>query len=284
MKAFKGIIALDIDGTITVDKHILEKKVGDYLNHLIAEGWGLIFLTGRSFAFSQSVLSSIRGEYFFSPQNGASLYSMPRGICLKKYFISTSLLKQLDSFFHKTGSGLLVESGKENEDICYYKPKDFTAANLEYLSFRRKITPEKWVAVNTFDSLSIPEFAVGKYFGSFEETVNLTKKLEEHFSLSLITIQDPFRPGYYLAHLNAPQASKGKILEDVISLQAPGLPVIAAGDDYNDVGMLEKSRVKIVMKNAPVSLHGLADILAPPAEEQGIIKGLEEAIWKVSLK
>ena len=45
MSRFKGIIALDIDGTITVQKHFLETSVKNYLNELIASGWCLIFIT-----------------------------------------------------------------------------------------------------------------------------------------------------------------------------------------------------------------------------------------------
>ena len=44
----KGIIALDIDGTITVEHHSIEPEVVRYLSGLAAEGWKMIFITGRT--------------------------------------------------------------------------------------------------------------------------------------------------------------------------------------------------------------------------------------------
>lgn len=279
MGRFKGIIALDIDGTITIEKHVLETPVKNYLTFLIQQGWLLIFITGRTFSFAKPILSSLEGEYFFAPQNGAALYVMPEERCVQKHYIPISLLSRLNV------RGLLVESGKENQDICFYKPKDFTEEELQYIDFRRRISPEKWEAIEGFDQLKISEFAVGKFFASKEEAESLAKQIQGSMPLNVIVIRDPFRPGGYLAHINEGTTSKGRILEDFIAMHhIPKGGVIAAGDDYNDREMLEKSATKIVMRNAPQTLHEMADVIAPPAAEQGIIQGLEEALWKVSLE
>lgn len=284
MKAFKGIIALDIDGTITVQHATLDASVSDYLNGLIVQGWRLIFITGRTFSFAMPILSSIKGDYFFAVQNGAALYAMPQGSCLTKHSIPTSLLRSLDPIFQKSKKGLLVESGKENADVCYYKPQDFSPEEESYLTVRKKISPEKWREITSFEELPIPDFAVGKYFAFESEAREIAERILLALPLNVTVISDPFRPGFYLAHINAWGVSKGQILEEFIAMHPAGLPVIAAGDDYNDVEMLEKSMIKIVMQNAPAPLREIADIVAPPASEQGIIQGLEEALWKVSSK
>jgi len=278
----KGIIALDIDGTITVSKHFLETPVKNYLNQLIALGWQLVFVTGRTFSFAHPILSHIQGSYFLAVQNGAALYEMPHMRCIKKHYLPIELLGKLGHFFKSCGCGLLVESGKENDDICYYKPEDFSETEMEYIHFRINISPESWMGIHSFEELTIREFAVGKFFASERLALEIAEKIPTSFPIRVTVIRDPFRPGFYLAHLNGWQASKGEALETLMTMHPAGLPVIAAGDDYNDVEMLEKSRVKIVMKNGPAPLRQIADIVAPPVEEQGIIQGLEEAIWKVS--
>jgi hydroxymethylpyrimidine pyrophosphatase-like HAD family hydrolase len=278
MRTFKGIIALDIDGTITVARHSLEVGINNYLNQLIAEGWQIIFITGRTFAFARPVLSCLEGDYFLAVQNGAALYQMPQERCVKKKYLSSDLLAKLDPLFQNEGRGMLVESGKENGDICYYKPNDFSPEELEYIAFRTEISCEKWIKAESFAELPIEEFAVGKYFAVEKQALKLAEKILKIPDLSVTVIRDPFRPGFHLALINAIDASKGEVLEDLIALSPASLPVIAAGDDYNDVEMLEKGTVKIVMQNGPAELHQLADILAPPAEQQGIIQGLKEAI------
>lgn len=270
---FKGIIALDIDGTITIEKNRLEKIVNDYLNQLIDEKWRLIFITGRTFSFARPILSGLKGNYFFAVQNGAALFEMPSERLVKKHYLSTSLLPQLSAIYP-----LLVESGKEQKDICYYRRASFTSEELEYIDFRIQISPEKWISVDSFGTLKISEFAVGKYFATEEKAHQIAKKMRTIAPLNIIVIRDPFRPGYHLALVNNPNASKGHILEEFRQMHPSGLPAIAAGDDFNDLEMLEKSTFKIVMQNAPQKMHGLADLIAPPASEHGIIKALSEAI------
>ncbi len=260
MRRFKGIIALDIDGTITIEKHRIEKKVEDFLNFLIEDGWQLIFLTGRTFSFAFPILSGLKGEFYFAPQNGAALYKMPEQRQLTTHYLSTCVLPKLPP-------KMLVESGKDHDDICYYCPEAFTQKELEYIHFRIEMTPEKWVALGSFNELKISEFAVGKCFGEVPqlELVNVT------------VIRDPFNPGNHLAFVNAADASKGEMLEEFRRMHPPELPAIAAGDDFNDVGMLEKSTFKIVMQNAPEKMHALADLLAKSAHDHGIIDALKEA-------
>ncbi|MCH9625054.1 MAG: Phosphatase YwpJ [Chlamydiales bacterium] len=283
MAGLKGIIALDIDGTITVEKHTVEKAVKDYLTSLIIDGWKLIFITGRTYSFARPILSHIEQEFYFSTQNGAALYDMPEQKCLKKHYLSIDILEKIDFFFKKTEGGILVESGKENGDICYYKPSDFSEEELEYLDFRIQLSPEKWKAIDSFKELPLQDFAVGKYFALRKEAQILKSQIQTVAPLNIVVIRDPFRPGYHLAHVNAPQASKGKILNEFAAFY-DNPPIIGAGDDYNDEEMLKNSTVKVVMQNAPDKLRQMADIVAPHADEMGIIEGLEQAIWKVQSK
>jgi HAD superfamily hydrolase (TIGR01484 family) len=284
METFKGIIALDIDGTITVSKHSMEPPVYNYLNRLIKEEWRIILITGRTFSFAKPIASHLEGKYFLAPQNGAALFEMPQETCLFKRYLQSSVLQQLYPLSRAHDIGLLIESGKENGDICYYNPQDFPEKDSEYLSFREKISFAPWQKVNAVTTLPIQEFAVAKYFAPEAPAKELAEQITQNLNLNVIVIRDPFRVGYSLALVNAPDASKGKILEPFIRMHAQNLPIIAAGDDYNDLEMLEKSTVKIVMQGAPPPLLKIADIIAPPAEKNGIITALEEGIWKVSSK
>lgn len=280
MGSFKGIIALDIDGTITASKDSLELTVGNFLNQLIHEGWQLVFITGRTFSFAWPVLKNIEGTFFLAVQNGAALYQMPERRCIDNNYLKLELLAELDALFKRSGCGLLVESGYENADICYYKPKDFSEEELEYIAFRIKISPEKWEAKTAFAELPLQEFAVGKFFASESSALEMKEKLITIFPLRVIIIRDPFRPGFHLGHINHRQASKGHALEFLASMYTGSFPIIAAGDDYNDVEMLEKSTIKVVMENGPEQLKQRADIVAPSVHQQGIITGLKQAIWK----
>jgi hydroxymethylpyrimidine pyrophosphatase-like HAD family hydrolase len=91
-------------------------------------------------------------------------------------------------------------------------------------------------------------------------------------------IRDPLDEAIYLNLVTHPEATKGKALERMIAQTGKRGRVIAAGDDLNDVSMIQVADVGIVMKNAPLQMHPLATILAEPAASQGIIAGLTQAI------
>lgn len=275
---YKGTIGLDIDGTITVNTHRLEEKIKRYLEGLIEKRWQLIFLTGRTFSFAFPLLASLKGVYAFTVQNGASLYAMPSEKLLSKTYLPLSTLPPLMELFARERRGFLVESGKENGDICYYTTDYLSADEQKYVNFRISISPETWKRVDDFSALPLRDYAVAKYFAPADVANRLAEKITALGYYAVIVISDPFRPGYFLAHINAKGVSKANVLEKFCGKNRP---LIAAGDDYNDAEMIQRADVKIVMKNAPEEMHALADILAPPASEEGIIPALEKAMKRV---
>ena len=54
--------------------------------------------------------------------------------------------------------------------------------------------------------------------------------------------------------------------------------MIAAGDGYNDVPLLNASSLRIAMGDSPEELKSLADFVAPTAEEDGLAVAIEEFV------
>ncbi len=92
-------------------------------------------------------------------------------------------------------------------------------------------------------------------------------------------INDPLGDEHaFVAQGTNPFATKGDALRS-FSAQFDNPPlIIAAGDDFNDISMLEAATVKVVMATAPKELLAIADIVAPSAALDGIIEGLSKAI------
>lgn len=271
----KGTIALDIDGTITTSHHELPVNVQTFLEKLIGQGWQLIFITGRTFSFAYPVLSSIKGNFLFGVQNGAALFQMPENKILKKNYIPTSEIAFFNKIAQEVGVGLLIESGWQNDDICYYNSKQLTKEELEYLELRKKISLRPWVDLPSFELLPIKEFAIIKYFSTREKAKEFYKKMNRD-DLNHLTTRDPFRPSYFLTLISNFQATKDKVVNSISKR-----PLIVAGDDFNDLEMILIADVKITMSDAPKELQEIADIVALGAKNEGIIAALQEAIGRV---
>lgn len=54
--------------------------------------------------------------------------------------------------------------------------------------------------------------------------------------------------------------------------------VVAAGDSYNDLPLLQVSGLAIAMGNAPQEVKAVADYVAPPVEEDGLAVAIEEFV------
>ena len=54
--------------------------------------------------------------------------------------------------------------------------------------------------------------------------------------------------------------------------------MVAAGDSYNDMPLLQVCGLGIAMGNAPDELKAIADYVAPPVEEDGLAVAIEQFI------
>jgi HAD superfamily hydrolase (TIGR01484 family) len=274
----KGIIALDIDGTITAEHHALPDRVVDFFVSLVREGWRLIFITGRTFSWAYAVLKFVPVAYEVAVQNGAILIQMPARTILAKRYLDRSIFPGMDAICEKESSDYVIYAGFEKEDRCFYRPRNFSKELLHYLEARVVALEEDWQAVDSFSDLGISEFPSVKCFGLKESAERLACTIESLLGLHVPLVRDPFNENYYVAQATHAGIHKGQALRDMVALTKNEGAIIAAGDDNNDRSMLAEADVKVVMETAPQDMIDRADVVAPPASHFGIVRGLREAI------
>ncbi len=275
-----GTIALDIDGTLTTDmgNHMIPPRVLTYLSDLVKKGWQIMFITGRTFLTCYKTLQEVPFPYYLAVQNGAIILEMPARKILAKKYLHRSVFKEMEIICHGDPSDFVLYSGFEHNDVSYYRPKQFSSDLLAYLEKRMSGFGESWQAVDSYDELTIDEFASLKCFGKYEAALRLTTQIEKILGLHVPLIRDPFDESYYVVQATHPDISKGTALKDMLALTGRQGIVIAAGDDRNDCPMLAVADVKIAMATSPAELLQMAHIIAPPATEEGIIVALEAAL------
>lgn len=273
----KGWIALDIDGTITLDKYSVPKEVGDFFHKLQKEGWQFAFATGRPFAFASVALSKFDFPYILLPQNGSMAIEMPQRKVLFKSYIPSSSLPFMEKAFEKLHSDFLIYAGYERGDICFWRPKKFPQEEIAYVTDLQTRQKESWQEMNNFDHLPLDSFPLIKCFGSESKMRHLIDQLKKEKKFEIAKIRDPFDDDITLLLITDIHASKGKSLTKLFKEKGRGAFVIAAGDDENDLSLLGIADIKIAMAHAPESLQEAATFIAPPTREFGIIKALEIA-------
>lgn len=270
----KGWIALDIDGTITLDRYSVPREVIDFLRSLHEQGWRIALATGRTFTFSQKALSQFDFPYTLLPQNGSAAIDMPEKKLIFKKYLSQAVIPVFEQAYKGIQGDFLIYSGFEHGDICYYHPDHFSEEDepfLKELKSRETLRPF---------SHKLETFPLVKCFGFKERVEKLASRLRETDLFQVALIRDPFIEDGHLLLVTDWSASKGLSLSELFKIKGRGERVIAAGDDENDLSLLEIADVKIAMAHAPEVLQAKADFIAKPTHELGIIHALQIALEK----
>jgi Cof subfamily protein (haloacid dehalogenase superfamily) len=275
----KGIIALDIDGTVTTEAHAVPFQVIDYLSSLANNGWKIIFITGRPFQWSYTALHTLPFTYILAVQNGALLIELPSKEVLIRKYLNKLIIPRMEAICTKFGTDFIIYSGLENGDVAYYRPAKMSPVLLSYVQKRTAALGEIWQAVDSFHDLPIEVFSSVKCFADEPQALALSEEIEK-LGLHAPPNRDPFDSHYFVIQGTHHDATKGIALKSYVKKFDQNIPIIAAGDDYNDLSMLLVADVKVVMANAPNSLLEMADVIAPSALENGVIEGLTKAIKK----
>lgn len=274
----KGWIALDIDGTITSDKYSVPEEVVQYLKDLQASGWEIALATGRAFAFASLAVAGFNFPFFLLAQNGSVVLQMPgRELVFKKY-LSYQAIASVEEAYQGVSADFLVYSGYDKGDCFYWRASRFSSEDLLYVEELKKREKEQGVAVEAFDPIQLARFPLIKCFGLQERMEGVAKRLRAKSHFQVAHIRDMFYENYEILLVTSEQASKGLSLQELFRRMGRGEKVIAAGDDENDLSLLQMADVKIAMPHAPESLKKIADLIAPPVKELGILTALKKVL------
>jgi len=272
----KGWIALDIDGTLTEGMEPISEEVASHLRSLFNEGWKIVLVTGRTFSFAEKALIYCQFPYFFAVQHGADLLEMPLKRVIERYYLPHELFAVLDEIYKNEPENYLVYAGVDRGDFCFYRPHRFSQELLHYFLKLKLLSKESWKEVENFDE--VYHFSLVKCLGSERSMYRIKEKLSSNPQITSIVIRDPLNPKLHLNMITHHEATKGKTLLRLQKSLKNKLPIIAAGDDWNDLSLLEVADVKIVIETAPKELLEKADIIAQRPNKRGIIPALQKAL------
>ncbi|MBF8262761.1 MAG: superfamily hydrolase/phosphatase [Parachlamydiales bacterium] len=275
---FLGWIALDVDGTITLETYTIPDPVVQYLRSCVEKGWRIAIVTGRPMSLALLPLKTFDFPHLVLAQNGTIAMEMPGKIHLFNQYFPASSLRKIEDAYEGTEGDFVVYSGYENRDIIYWRSKRCTSEQAKYIEMAGQLYGEKPVAIDSFDEIAPSSLPLVKCFGTLTEMQRVDNNLQKNGLFHTTLIRDPHIENQYLLLVTDAQASKGLSLKRAIARYGDPKTVIAAGDDENDKSLLDAADIKIAMAHAPESLTSMAHFIAPPTREFGIVTALEMAL------
>ena len=278
----KGLIALDIDGTVTAVRDHLQSAVVDYLAELARAGWQIYFITGRTFHWSYTLLKDLPFPYLLGVHNGAFVASMPQRDVLFQSYLKKAEVVRIEAILQRYGSAGVIYTGPQGAERTYICPGVLPPERLEYLHKRRAFVQEEWIEVDSIEAIAENDFLAVRCLETREVARDISRAITDELSLPCPLMMDSCSQTYALVQVTQKEVTKGSAINHVLPRLGITGPIIAAGDDHNDIALLESADIKVAMQTAPPELLKLADVVAPPASECGIIQGLKEAIARIS--
>jgi len=275
----KGILVLDIDGTAAAKDGVLTDKAALYFEQKQKEGWLLAFFTGRIFPYAVNALGKLRVPYTLAVQNGADILLMPENkVIHRTYFLRDTAL-DIAKEFEK--HHFVLYAGYDQGDFCYYNPSNFSKEMEDYLHKLQSLTSSDWVPVSDFSTIEQKAFPLLKGIGDPDHMDLILSRILKNHDLSGSVIGDPIEPMRSLLLIGAEDATKGHALDAVLDYYGIDGPSIGAGDDRNDVPLLQKVNIPIVMSTAPDDIQKIGRLIAESATKDGVLDAIDQAIDEI---
>ncbi|MDN3504168.1 MAG: HAD family hydrolase [Rhabdochlamydiaceae bacterium] len=270
----KGIIALDIDGTIAKSSNPVPVEGALALKSVYELGWTVFFITGRSFAFAKKALQHVDFPIYLALQNGADIIEYPSKEEIFKSYISKSILDFIEPFYENKYYHYIVYSGIDKGDFCYYNPAKFSAKMGPYLEKLKEFSDAQWVEIDSGEDVQ-DKVSLVKCFGEYSLLQEIADSLE---GVSCSIIRDTVDPDLFIMLITAGDANKGCALDHIKEIKEIKGPALVGGNDRNDISMLDKGDYRMVVEGSPKEVLEHADVIVEDPLDLGIINEIKRVI------
>lgn len=266
------LLVLDLDGTIVGEDNCITPAVKAAIQQVRERGIKVAIATGRMYRsalrFHQELgltlpLLSYQGAWIQDPHTGHQHRHWPidpqRALELLDYFEQADLRPHLSIHFYLNDQ-LYVQEMRPDTDQYAKRTliEPILVEDLREVVAAVKVAPTKVLAVSENPQV-------------IEALLHTLQKRYRRDELYL-TRSAPI----YFEAAN-PQVNKGVavqyLAEELLGLTRE--QVVAIGDNYNDLEMLQYAGVGIAMGNAPLDVQRQADWVAPSVEEDGVVAAIE---------
>jgi len=266
------LLVLDIDGTIAGEANTITEAVKQAIHRIQAKGIQVAIATGRMYCsalrFHREVGSTLpilayQGAWIQDPTTERIhrhlSVSRARAEQLLDYFESEWLRSQLSVHFYINDQLYVREMTSETQR--YAQRADIQPLSVGDLRQVLINEPTKVLALCQDTTVIDQLFSYLRQQYTPAE-LYLTKSVATFFEAT------------------NPLVNKGEavryLAEDVLGVTADN--VMAIGDNFNDIEMLDYAGFGVAMGNAPLEVQAIAQWVAPSVEQDGVAKALETLI------
>lgn len=260
------ILFSDLDGTLLDDKKDIEQSNRDAICQMLAAGHYFSICTGRPLASAKLVAKQFHldGEgCYIVAYNGGALYDPVKQELISYASIPSQAAWELIQKAEE--AGLYVQTYDRANDTV------LASSHLPELDFYTRGTKLPWKAGMDIIRQSMAEDPPKIIVASLTSHENLERFQEENAGWTSECMNSFFSCDQYLEY-GPIGVSKGTGLKQLCDyLQVPVETSVAAGDERNDIAMLQAAGIAAVPANAHSSVCTYADYICEKNNNEGAV-------------
>ena len=269
----KGIIALDLDGTLLASDKSLSQVNRDTLAQAAADGWAVVPTTGRFYGAIPQIVRELPFVRYAITVNGAEVADLENGNIVYKaeipYKKVIEIMKFLDGYpliydIYQGGEAFMTASMKEKIDIM----TDDVHYRKMLKELRQPVDELKAFIAERKQNIQKTQFV------TYDADVHkqLMEALPQKFSDIVLTVTAKNN-----IEINDTKANKGQALWALADyLGVPRENTIAFGDALNDMAMIKAAGTGVAMANACEEIKAAADFITLSNDEDGVAYGINK--------
>ena len=278
-KTAKGLLAIDVDGTLITDHGVITDTVYKALEKVAEAGWEIVIATGRTWYAAQQIVESLPFVHYALFSNGACIIDIRKGEILHLVKIPPEVSRDVITIVSANGAiPVLYNSNIFSQSMFY----DTLENACEYFT---------WYLTNDLRSVRVQNILEHvddvMQIGMIEnrETVFRIRKALSDYPVAVMSL--PFESAhfggknheYWFLQIMGENVSKNRTLH--LMTEWMGIPegrIVAVGDNYNDADMIAGADVGVAMGNAPEEIRKLAKVVVATNNDSGLAEVVEKVI------
>jgi hypothetical protein len=248
-----GLIGIDVDGTLLNSLGQMPEANREAIHEAVAAGIHVVLVTGRSYPFARPVADGLPAAITLIVSNGAIERGMDGRTLARRLLNRHVALAVLDATRpYRDAAALIFDRDTERQVV--FETMDWEQPNRKGYWSRNRALIERSVPLE----LALTEDPIQVMFnGGVTEMRALAGSLDaaarDDFAVSLTEYE---HRDFSLIDITSPAATKGRALAwRARELGLEREEVMAVGDNFNDLEMLEYAGCPVVMANAVAPLR-----------------------------
>ena len=253
------LIGIDVDGTLLdTDGHLPDAN-RDAMHDAVASGIHVALVTGRSYPFARPVADALPASITLIVSSGA-VERATDGTTLARRLLDRDIARQVLDATRDFREHTAVIFYRDDARQIIFESMDWTHPNRQsYWDRNHRLIDQETPLEQSLveDPIQVmfngDSAAMRELSEALRASSNRANGADRSFSVSLT---EYLLRDFSLVDITAPEATKGRALEWRARQQGITRDeIMAVGDNFNDLEMLEAAGVAVVMGNAVPELH-----------------------------